>query len=137
VELEYYTEYMSKALTMATGWNDINTSGPLDIEALACAVFSSLLALYMEVDKAAVAVTAAVAVPMICLLGFRGNDKVIRPRDIPLVMLLLQFYIECDNNEFCLGHLIALTLQGLGSNKSLFRHMDMPIIPDVWVDLKA
>ena len=109
-----YTEYMSKALTMATGWNDIDTSGPLDMGASACAVFSSLLALYMEVDKASV----AVAVPMICLLGFRGNDKVIRPRDIPLVMALLQFFVDFDNNDFvCLGHLIALMLLGLGGNK--------------------
>ena len=66
------------------------------------------LALFMEVDKA----SAAVTVPMMCLLGFRGNDKVIRAHAIPLVMSFLQFYVECDNNEFCLGHLIALMLLG-------------------------
>ena len=97
---------------MATGWNDIDTSGTLDREALACAIFSSLLAVCMEVDKA----SATVAVPMICLLGFRGNDRVIMPHVLPLVMSLLQFYVDCDNNEFCHGHVIALMLLGLGGN---------------------
>ncbi|KAI2494543.1 DDE superfamily endonuclease [Fragilaria crotonensis] len=118
-------------MATATGWNDIDTSGPWERETSACAVFSSLLALCMEEDKSSV----AVAVPVICLLGFRGNNRVIRTRDIPLVMSFLQFYVECDNNEFCLGHLVALMLLGLGSNMSVFRHMDMPIIPDVRVDL--
>ena len=118
-------------MATATGWNDIDTSGPLDRETLACAVFSSLLALCMEEDNSSV----AVAVPVICLLGFCGNNRVIRTRDIPLVMSFLQFYFECDNNEFCLGHLVALMLLGLGSNTSVFRHMDMPIIPDVRMDL--
>jgi hypothetical protein len=76
-----------------------------------------------EDNKSSVAVAA---VPVICLLGFRGNNRVIRTRDIPLVMSFLQFYDECDNNEFCLGCLIALMLLGLGSNKSVFRHIDMP-----------
>ena len=66
-----YLEYTSKALTMATSWNDIDTSGPSDREASACAVFSSLLALYMEVDQASV----AVAVPMICLLVSAATTK--------------------------------------------------------------
>ena len=98
------------------------------IEKLRLVLFSSLLAVYMEVDK------ASVAVPMICLLGFRGNDKVIRPRNIPLAMSLLQFFVDCDNTDFCHGHLIALMLLGLGG-RSWFQQMDMPIISDICVDL--
>ena len=120
---------------MATGWNDIDISGPLEREASACAIFSSLLALFMEEDKGA---SVVVTVPMICLMGFYGNDRVIRSRDMPLVMSLLQLYVDSDNDEFCLGHLIALMLLGFGGNKkSLFQHMDMPIIPDVRVDLNS
>ena len=59
------------------------------------------------------------------------------PRDIPLVMSFLQFYVDCDNNEFCHGDLITLMLLGLGGTKNLFQHMDMPIIPDVCVDLNC
>jgi hypothetical protein len=46
---------------MAVDRNGIDTGGPLNREASVCAVFSSLIALDMEVDK------ASVAVPMICL----------------------------------------------------------------------
>jgi nuclease HARBI1 len=103
----------------------------VDREALACAVFSSILALFMDVDKA----SASVAVPVICLLGFRANERVIRSHDIPLVITLLEFYLDGNNNEFHIGHLIALMLGG--SKHSVFQHMDMPIIPDCRIDLNS
>jgi hypothetical protein len=112
-------------------WNDIETSGPLDREASACAVFSSVVELCMEVDTT----SASVAVPAICLLGFRANDRVIRSDDVPLVIALLQFYIDCNNPEFHIGHLIALMLGGF--KRSLFRHMDMLIVPDCRIDLNS
>ena len=110
-------------------WNDIDTSGPWDREASACALFSLLLSLFIELDITAM----PVAVPVICLLAFRGNDRVISSCDIPLVHSLLYLYIESDNQELCLGHIIALMLSW--GTKSMFQHMDMPIIPDIRVDL--
>jgi hypothetical protein len=115
-------------------WNDIDTSDPLDREALACAVFSSLVALFMDIDRTSV----SVAVPVVCRLGFRGNERVIKTSDIPIVITLLQHFIldHDENAEFFLGYLIVFMLGGAGG-KSLFRHMDMPLIPDLSVNLNS
>jgi hypothetical protein len=126
-----HTHTMAAALQH---WNDIDTSDPLDREALACAVFSSLVALFMDIDRTSV----SVAVPVVCLLGFRGNKRVIKTSDKPIVITLLQHLIldHDENAEFFLVCLVVFMLGGAGGN-SLFRHMDMPLITDFCINLNS
>ena len=124
---------MAAAAAFHEHWNDVETSGPLEREALACSIFSSLVGMFMELDRTAV----SVAVPVICLNGFRGNDRVIHLRDLALVVTVLQHSVADNNNaadEF--HHLeILIGLMLAADQRSIFRHMDMPIIPDIRHDL--
>ena len=121
-----------KSTTMAAAlqhWNDVDTSGPLEREAMAFVIFSSFLRMFMELDRTAV----SVAVPVISLLGFRGNNRVIHSCDLPLIIMVLQHSVENNADEF--QHLEDLIVFMVGADKSFFRHMDMPNIPDIRHDL--
>ena len=106
-------------------WNDVDTSGPLEREALAFAIFACILDMSSEWDRSAV----SVAVPLICLLGFRGNNRIIHPRHLALVILVLQHSVENNADDF--QQLEGLITLMLAADRSIFRHMDMPIIPDI------
>ena len=62
------------------------------------------------------------------------TESAIHPRHLALVILLLQHSVENNADEFHqqLEGLITLMLT---ADKSIFRHMDMPIIPDIWHNL--
>jgi hypothetical protein len=74
----------------------VATSDPLEREALAFAIFACLLEMSLELDRTAV----SVAVPLICLVGFRGNNRIIHSRHLALVILVLQHSVENNADEF-------------------------------------
>ena len=58
-------------------WDDVDTP-----EALAFAMFACLFDMSLELDRSAV----SVAVPLFCVVGFRGNNRIIDPRHLALVI---------------------------------------------------
>ena len=106
--------------------DDVDTSGPLEREALSFAMFACLLDMSLELDRSAV----SVAVPLICVVGFRSSNRIIHPRHLALVIRVLQHSVENNADEFH-QQLEGLITLMLAADKSIFRHMDMPIIPDI------
>jgi hypothetical protein len=84
-------------------WNDLDTRSPLEREALAFTIFSSLLEMCMELDRTG----ASIMVPVISLVGFRGNNRIIHPRHLAFVALVMQHSVE-NNDDTFQQHLEAL-----------------------------